>query len=87
MTGHVVILPFSKKTDDEVSSELSCKDLSEEIDVGNEGSLQDDWDVGGIEELNGVWLSETSHLLAAQRKFNSEALEVDDNKGYYNSGD
>ena len=74
MTSHVVILPFSKERNDEVSSELSSKDLGEEVNVGNESSLQDNWDVRGVEQLDWVWLSETSHLLAAQRKLNSESL-------------
>jgi len=49
--------------------------------------LQDDWDVGGVEQLDWVWLSETSHLLAAQRKLNSESLEIDDNECNYNGGE
>jgi hypothetical protein len=48
--------------------------LGEEVDVGNESSLEDDWNVGSVEKFDWVWLSETSHLFAAQRKFNSEAL-------------
>jgi hypothetical protein len=32
-----------------------------------------------------VWLFEPSHLLAAQLKLNSEALEVDNNKDYNDS--
>jgi len=33
MSGHVVILPFSKKGNNEVTSELSGQDLGEEVDV------------------------------------------------------
>lgn len=40
--------------------------------------MEDNWDVGSIEKLDGVWLSVTSHLSAAQADFNSEALEVND---------
>ena len=74
MSSHVVILPLSEKSNDEVSSELSSQDLGEEVDVGNESGLKDDWDVRGVEKFDWIWLSETSHFLAAQRKFNSEAL-------------
>lgn len=77
MTSHVVILPFSKERHDEVSSEFSSEDLGEEVDVRHESSLQDNWDVRGVEQLNWVWLSETSHLLGAQRKLHSEALYSD----------
>jgi len=66
MAGHIVILPFSKETNNEVSSELSSEDLGEEVDVGNECSLEDDWDVGGIEQFDWIWLLESSHLSAAQ---------------------
>ena len=64
MSSHVVVLPFSKEGDDEVSSKLSSQDLGEEVDVGNESTLEDDGDVGSVKELDGVWLSETSHLSA-----------------------
>jgi hypothetical protein len=74
MSGHIVVLPLSEETDDEVASELSSQDLGEEVDVGDEGGLEDDWDVGGVEKLDWVWLSETSHLFAAEGKLNSETL-------------
>ena len=66
MSSHVIILPFSKKSYDEVSSELSSQDLGEEVDVRDESSLQDDWNVGGVEQLDWVWLSESSHLSATE---------------------
>jgi hypothetical protein len=87
MTSHVIILPLSEKTDNEVASELSGEDLGEEVDVRDEGGLKDDWDVGGVEKFDGVWLSETSHLLAAQREFDSEALEVDNDEHDNDCGD
>jgi len=87
MASHVIILPLSEKTDDEIASELSGEDLGEEVDVGDESSLENDWDVGGVEKLDGVWLSETSHLLAAQGELDSEALEVDDDEHDNDCGD
>lgn len=86
MAGHIVILPFSKETNNEVSSELSSEDLGEEVDVGNECCLEDDWDVGGIEQFDWIWLLESSHLSAAQTQFNSETLEVNNNEHYYGGG-
>ena len=76
MSSHIVILPLSKESDNEVSSELSSQDLGEEVNVGNKGTLENNWDVGSVEKLDWVWLSETSHLSAGQGKFNSEALNL-----------
>jgi len=64
MTSHVVVLPLSKEGNNEVSSELSSENLSEEIDVADESTLKDNGDVGGVEQLDGVRLSEASHLSA-----------------------
>jgi len=33
MTSHIIVLPFSKERNNEVSSEFSSKDLGEEVDV------------------------------------------------------
>ena len=74
VSSHVVVLPLSEETHDEVASELSSQDLGEEVDVGDEGTLQDDWDVRGVEELDWEWLSVASHLSGAKVEFNSEAL-------------
>jgi hypothetical protein len=54
--------------------------LGEEVQVGHEGGLQDDWDVRGVEELDWVGLSVASHLSGADLELNSEALEVDNNQ-------
>jgi len=80
MSSHVIVFPLSKKSYDEIASEFSSQDLGEEIDVANESSLKDNWNVRGVEKLDWVWLLEASHFLAAQRKLNSEALEVNDNE-------
>ena len=66
MSSHVIILPFSKESNNEVALELSSQDLGEEIDIAHKGGLKDDWNVGGVEKLDWVWLSETSHLLATE---------------------
>ena len=78
MTSHIIVLPFAKESNENVSSELSSQNLCEEVDVGNESSLKDDWDVRSIEQFDWVWLLETSHLSAGQAELNSESLEVDD---------
>jgi len=42
--------------------------------------LQDDWNVRGVEKLNGIRSFVTSYTLTFKFKFNSEALEVDDDE-------
>lgn len=74
MTSHVIILPLSEKGNDEVTSELSSQDLGEEVNVGNESGLQNNWDVGGVEQLDWIWLSETSHLSGTEAELNTESL-------------
>lgn len=80
MTSHIIVLPFSEKWHDEVTSEFSSQDLGEEINVWNECCLQNDWDVGSVEQLDWIWLSESSHLSGTKAKLNTETLEVNDNK-------
>lgn len=43
--GHVIVLPLTKEAYNQVSSELTGQNLSEEVNVGHESGLQDDWDV------------------------------------------
>ena len=52
MSGHVVFLPLSDEAHEEVALELAMKHLWEEVQVGDESSLEDDWDVGGVEKLD-----------------------------------
>ena len=65
VSSHIIVLPLPEERHNEVAYELSSQNLGEEVNVRHEGTLQDDWDVGSIEQLNWVWLSETSHLSAA----------------------
>jgi hypothetical protein len=66
------------------------QDLRKEVEVRYEGCLQDDGDIGGVEQLDRVWVSLSSDALILQMKLNSEALEVDDdqddNDGSYQVG-
>jgi hypothetical protein len=87
MTGHIIVLPLSKKSNDKVSSEFACQNLSEEVDVGNEGGLKNNRNVRSVEKLDWIWLLETSHLSAGKAEFNTETLEVDDHKHDDRSGE
>ena len=74
MTSEIVLGPLSKETNEEVALELAVEHLGQEVQVGDEGGLEDDWDVGGVEELDGVGIGLTSLSLALQRQLDSEAL-------------
>ena len=63
-----------RESNENVSSELSSKDLREEVDVGHESSLENNWNVRGVEQLDRVRLLEASHLSAGQAELNSESL-------------
>ena len=71
---HVILLPLSNEANEEVASELAMQDLREEVEVRYEGCLQDDGDIGGVEQLDRVWVGLSSDALILQMKLNSEAL-------------
>jgi len=81
---NVVLSPLSKTVDEEVVglSILPVEDLGEEVEVGDKSSLQDDRDVRGIEQLDGVRHFVTTHLSVSESQFDAESLEVDNDKEY-----
>jgi len=52
--------------------------LGDDVEVGDEGGLEDDWDVGGVEELDWVGSVVSSISGGFDWEVDSEALEVDD---------
>jgi len=74
VSRHINFLPLSKKRDNEVTLELPVQDLREEVQVGDKGSLQNDWNVAGVEKLYGVGLFIALHLAGSNRQFNTETL-------------
>lgn len=76
--------PFTQETNEEVTVEISVKNLREEVKVGNKSSLEDNGHVGSVEELNGIRLNGTSDSVVLEGNINLETLEVDNsnkNKG------
>lgn len=71
--------PFTQKTNDEVTVEVSVKNLREEVKVRNKGTLEDDGHVRGVEKLDGIRLDGTSDSVVLEGDINLETLEVDDN--------
>jgi hypothetical protein len=74
VTCQVILLPLSKEVYEEVSAELLGKDLGEEVEVAHECCLENDGDVRGVEELDGVWLLVALHLAGRKNDLNAEAL-------------
>lgn len=72
----VILSPLSNEADEVVVglSVLSVEDLREEIQVGDESSLEDDGDVGGIEQLDGVGHFVTTDLSVSEGEFDTESL-------------
>ena len=52
--------------------------MTDEVDVAGQSRLEHDGHVGGVEQLNGVRSSLTSHLARLDGDFDAESLEVDD---------
>ena len=76
MPRHIILLPFADKRHKVVSFELPVHDLTEEVEVGDEGRLQDDWDIRGVEEFHGEGSLEPSHFLALQLQVHMESLQT-----------
>jgi hypothetical protein len=74
VASHVVVLPLAQEANEEVALELAVKNLGEEVQVGDDSGLEDDGDVRGIEQLDGVRVRLASLALALELKFNAEAL-------------
>lgn len=54
-------------------------------EVRNKGSLENDWDVGSVEQLDWVWLGLALNSVALDSKINSESLEENDDEEDKNS--
>mmetsp|Transcript_14671 Transcript_14671/g.32200 ORF Transcript_14671/g.32200 Transcript_14671/m.32200 type:complete len:216 (+) Transcript_14671:50-697(+) len=59
----VHLLPLAQKVDEHVGLEALVEELREEVEVGDERGLQDDGDVGGVEQLDGIRAHLPSDLL------------------------
>lgn len=77
-------MPLADEGNEEVAFELAVKHLTEEVQVGNEGGLQNDGDVRGVEQLNWEGSGVATNSLALQSEVHLETLEIDHNKHYDN---
>ena len=68
-------LPLAEEADDEVGAKALVQQLGDEVQVGDQGGLQDDGHVAGVEQLDGVGALRPAPLLAAHRQVHPEALQ------------
>lgn len=62
--------------------------MGQEKEVGDQSTLEDDWDVASVEQLNGItWWLDTLGSLVLNVKINLESLEVDDYEENKNGGE
>ena len=76
VSSHFNILPLAKKSDKEESLEFSVEELGEEIEVGDQGSVEHDGDVGSVEQLDREVSGVSSNILFLDVKVNSESLYI-----------
>jgi hypothetical protein len=69
-------LPAAQETDDEVTVELAVQELGDDEQVGNQGALENDGDVGGVEELDWVRAGLRADLGVLDWQVHTEALRV-----------
>ena len=79
------LLPFSKKTDQDVCRGAVVQELGDEVQVGNQSSLENDRHVRCVEELDRVGSLLTAVFLVLDRKIDAPSLEVDDDNEDQNS--
>jgi hypothetical protein len=83
---NIGVSPLSEESNEVVSLVLSVEHSREEVEVGNESTLENNWDVGSVEELDRVRYLVASDLSVTESKFNTESLEINDNEEHDNSG-
>ena len=76
MALHVVFLPLAEERNEVVALESAVKHLWEEVQVGDEGSLQNDGDVASVEKLDGVSLLVATNATGSHSQFNTETLKL-----------
>ena len=73
-----IVLPLAEKTNEDVGRGTVVQELGDEVEVGNQGRLEDDGHVGGVEKLDGVGSGLSTVLLVLDGQIHTPSLEVDD---------
>lgn len=66
--------PGSQDIDEEVATETCWKHLRNDVEIGDQGRLQDDGNVGGVEQLDGVGVVLTTVACWLDGQVHPEAL-------------
>mmetsp|Transcript_10940 Transcript_10940/g.20936 ORF Transcript_10940/g.20936 Transcript_10940/m.20936 type:complete len:213 (+) Transcript_10940:557-1195(+) len=82
----VLFLPLSEKLDKDVLRVSLVEQLGEEVKVGHQSSLENDRDVGGVEELDGVGSSVSTVTFVLDGEIDAETLEVDHDDEHEHGG-
>ena len=73
----LVVLPLAEKTNEDIGRGTVVQELGDEVQVGNQGSLEDNGHVRGVEQLDGVGSGLSTVLLVLDGEVNAPSLEVD----------
>lgn len=68
--------PGAEQIDQEVAGEAGGEHLRDDVEVGHQGRLQDDGDVGGVEELDGVGVGLATVTRGLDGQVHPEALRT-----------
>mmetsp|Transcript_41179 Transcript_41179/g.64341 ORF Transcript_41179/g.64341 Transcript_41179/m.64341 type:complete len:373 (-) Transcript_41179:246-1364(-) len=82
---HLRLLPAAQEVDEDVLRVPLVEDLGDEVQVGHQRRLEDDRDVGGVEELDRVVALGPLGLSVLHGQLNTEALEVNHQHEHQNS--
>lgn len=66
--------PSPKQVHQEIATETRGKHLGDDVQVGDQGRLQDDGNIGGVEELDGVGVVLTTVAGRLDGQIHPEAL-------------
>lgn len=66
--------PSTEQIDQEIAAEARRKHLRNDIQVGHQSGLQDDGNVGGVEELDGVGVVLATVACRLDGQIDSESL-------------
>lgn len=86
MTSVVEFLPLAQQSNHQVAPELLVEQLADEVEVADQGRLQDNGDVASVEQFDGVGPSASSYFLVLDGDVDFEALEVDDDEEHQDGG-
>lgn len=70
----VTYRPGSQEVDQEVAAEARRKHLRDDVKIGDQRRLQDDGNIGGVEQLDGVSVVLAAVACRLDGKVHSEAL-------------